>query len=139
MWFTILFFSWPIGLVLFYRTVKNPDGRRSRKIGLALLLLILPFPLLVLERHNLLEIEKDAKGQFISGADSLLLDSNSNYRILAANKSRLGTWSFEVFDDPVIVLKTDDSDDITLSITYDNGEIVLVEEGYSKSKNWVKK
>lgn len=127
MWFTIAFLTYPIALYLVYKAIKDYKINGVRNTIIAIIIFIFPITLLLIERSNLSEIEKDLIGMYVSETDTLTLN-NKDYLLKSNLNNTIGLWEFIVHDKLYVRLIDSQNIKTELEITFKDEEPKLTNE-----------
>jgi len=133
MWFTIAFFTYPIALFLVYNAFKDFKTKGLRNLIIATIIFIFPITLLLIERSNLLEIEQDLIGVYISENDTLTLDKN-DFLIKSNSGVSHGFWELMANDNLYVRLTDQNNKTKELKIIFENGQPKLTQENTTYEK-----
>lgn len=133
MWFTIAFFTYPIALFLVYKAFKDFEKNGLRNLVIAITIFILPISLLLFERNNLLEIEQDLIGTYISEKDTLTLNKSEFFLKSNFNVTN-GSWELIANDNLQVRLTEQNKETKELKITYESGQTKLTIENTTYEK-----
>jgi hypothetical protein len=133
MWFTIAFITYPIAFYLTYKAFKNYKTHRIKNLLIASLIFIVPIILLLIERHNLKEINSNLEGIYVSGFDSLFI-TNNEFILKETIEKKIGKWELMTYDNLGIILTDEQNKTNELKIIYENGKSILTDGKRSYTK-----
>jgi len=143
MWFTIAFFSIPIAVFLIYRGLTDYRKNGRTKITWAIILVLIPIILAVIEVRNINQIDQELIGTYFSTNDTLVLIKDKTFTLKLDDSLFIGKWELETTDKLIVNLNIAEKKFIDMSIIYIDGLPFLDTDPYHldnlKSKRYAKK
>jgi hypothetical protein len=143
MWFTVAFFSIPIAVFLMYRGITKYGKNGKTKIIWAIVLILIPIILVVIEIRGVKQIDQELIGTYYSDNDTLLLNKDKTFALKSTTSLLIGQWDLEAEDKLIVTLNKDGKKFIDMGLTYIDGLPCLETDPYHldkiESKRYAKK